>query len=519
MKRRLTILTAAGAALIGLAAGCGGGSDDEDSGPATLVPADAPAYFEVVIRPEGEAAESADAALGKIIDSDDPGQEIITQIEAAAQEDGEDFDYERDIEPWLGERAGVYPSSLAGESEAVLVVETTDADEALEYLSSQDDATGEKQDYGNAEYELDDDGDAFGIVDDFLVFGSEEGFKKTVDTADGDDTLAGSDEFNDSVGDLPAERLATLYAVPKTFIEAIPEEEIDPKGREIILKALDEAGEDPILGDLTATDTALSFELSSGGGGDVSTEESALVSELPANAWLGIGLADIGAAFQNGLTSLESAGIPGLDAAAIREQLRARSGIDLEQDVIDTLGDAALFVQGTTADDVGGALVIESKDPAASVQLLTKVQGLIAQQGDPKEIKVQPLASATGDQGFQLTDPSGGLPQPIQVVQRGDRIVVGYGAASVQQGLTAQSGAQGLSGSPAFTGAQEAIGDLGIDAFLSFAPVFQLAESSGSASDPDFQRAKPYLDSLDFLALGSGSEDDRAIVRFILGLK
>lgn len=514
MKRRLAILTIAGAALAGLAAGCGGG--DEASGPAALVPADAPAYFEVVVRPEGEAAEGADAALGKIIDSDDPGQELITQIEAAAKEDGVDFDYENGVEPWLGERIGAYPSSLAGQSEAVLVIETTDADKANEFVSSQEDATGEEKSYEGSSYQLDSDGDAFGIVDDFLVFGDEEGFKQSVDAAGGD-SLADSSEFTDSVDSLPGDRLATLFAVPNTFLEAIPDDEIDPQGREILLQALDEAGEQPITGDLMASDSAVTFELSASSGAEVTTEESALVSELPASAWLGIGLADIGGAVESALSGIESAGIPGVDAATIRRQLRAQSGINLEQDVINTLGDAAIFLQGTKAKQVGGALVIESKDPAASARLLTKVQGLIRRQGGGG-VKVAPLASTGGDQGFQLTDPSSGLAKPIQVVQRGDRIVAGYGAASVQQGLSAQSGAQSLSASPTFSAAQDAVGDLGIDAFLDFGPVFQLAESSGAASDPDYKRAKPYLDALSFLAFGSGSEDDRAIARFVLGL-
>ena len=136
--------------------------------------------------------------------------------------------------------------------------------------------------------------------------------------------------------------------------------------------------------------------------------------------------------------------------------------------------------------------MIESKDPAASAQLLTKVQGLIKQQASPQEARVQPLASTGGDTGFQLVDPSGELPQPVQFVQRGDRIVVGYGAQSVEQGLTPQSGAAGLAQSPAFTGAQEAIGDLGIDGFLSFAPVFQLAEATRrDARTPTTSRRSP----------------------------
>ena len=46
-----------------------------------------------------------------------------------------------------------------------------------------------------------------------------------------------------------------------------------------------------------------------------------------------------------------------------------------------------------------------------------------------------------------------------------------------------------------------------------------LAAASGASADADYQQAKPYLDSLDFLAVGSGSEDDRAVGRFVIGLK
>ena len=159
-------------------------------GPASLVPADAPVYFEAVVKPEGEAAESAEAALGKITDEDDPGQALIDQIEQAAKDDGE--------RPQLRgghralarrERRRLSDAASPTTSEAVLIIETTDADKGIEYISSQEDATGEEKEYEGVTYQLDDDGDAFGKIDDFIVFGDEAGFKKTVDTADGDDTL------------------------------------------------------------------------------------------------------------------------------------------------------------------------------------------------------------------------------------------------------------------------------------------------------------------------------------------
>ncbi len=517
MSRRVAAVGLAVGVALSLAA-CGG-SGSAGSGPAALAPADAPFYFEIVARPEGEAADGASAALGKVFDTDDPGQRIVSLLERSATDSGSSVDYEAEIEPWLGERVGFFPSSLAGESEVVLVVETTDPDAALEFVRDRENGAGRKNSYQGTQYELDADGDAFGIVDDYLVFGRPGGFQQAVDASKGD-SLADADRFSDSVAGLPAERLATLYAIPKTFLEAIPDTEIDAQGRSFFLNAVGEAATEPVLGDLTASESALRFELSAGGPEGLETEQSSLVAALPADAWLGLGFADLGAAVGAAIESLGSAGIPGIDPARIRTELRAASGINVQREVIDALGDAALFVQGTRADSVGGALVVESKDPAASLRLLTKLQGLIKRQGDPREVRVRPLASAGGDQGFELIDPGGRLAQPVQVVQRGDRIVAGYGRASIEQALASEGGgAQTLAGSPAFIDAQQAVGELGVDAFLSLAPVFELAEAMGAANDPGYRAAKPYLDGLRFLAAGSGSEDGRTIARLVIGLR
>ncbi len=515
--KRLIPAVLAAICLAAAIAACGGGGDGgDDNGPTKVVPATAPGYFELAVRPEGDARTGAEQALGKVLDTDDPGALIISQLESQAAADGTDFNWSQDVAPWLGETVGSFPSSLAGDADAVVIAETTDPEKALDFVRSQQDATGKTAEYKGVSYELDASGDAFGIVDDFLVFGTIEGFQPSVDASQGS-SLADDDTFKDAVGDLPDDRLGMLYTIPKDFLDAIPAAEIDPTGRSFLEQATGAAATEPLLGDLTASSDGVKLELSAGGG-NVETGQSALLPDLPADAWLALGLADIGGAVQNGLDSVESAGIPGFDPAAIRSQLQSASGIDLDRDVINALGDAALFVSGTSQKNLSGALVIESKDPAASAQLLTRLQGLIKSQGDPKQVKVAPLASAQGDAGFQLVDPTGGLEQPVEVVQKGDRIVAGYGAAAVDQALSGTS-SDGLASTPAFQAAQAQVGDLGVDAFLSLAPVFQLAEASGAKSDPSYQQAKPYIDGLDYLAVGSGTQDDRAFLELVLGLK
>ena len=527
--KTLAPLAAVAAALA--IAGCGG-DDTDDAGPAGIVPAEAPVYVEVLVQPEGEAADDAEAALSKVSGSDDPGGDIVALLERQSSADGGRFNFEEDIEPWLGERVGFYPSSLAGETDATLVIETTDAEAALESIREQEDAKGNEKEYEGHTFETDADGDAFGLVDDFLVFGPPAGFKQVVDAAEGGETLGDTDQFSDSIEDLPDDRLVTLFALPSSFLEGIPDDEIDPQGRRLLLRALGEAGDQPILGDITASAEAITLELSAGGGG-VETAQSKLLGQVPSDSWLALAFADIGKAVENGLSQVDDSNV-GLDSATVRREIRRSTGIDLEQDVARALGDAAVFVTGTSEQSLGGALVVESKNADASAQLLTKVQGLI-ESGVAGEFEVEPLASTDGAQGFQLTepgqgqgsattDPSGattppevGLTQPITVLQRDDRIIAGYGGEAINQALTAQ-GAEPLADSAEFKSATEAMGELGIDAFLSFGPALELAESAGATEAPGYEQAKPYLDALSFLALATGSEEERGIARFTVGL-
>ena len=104
--------------------------------------------------------------------------------------------------------------------------------------------------------------------------------------------------------------------------------------------------------------------------------------------------------------------------------------------------------------------------------------------------------------------------------QQGDKIAFAYGSGSAQQALGGGGAVGGqLSTTPAFTAAAGKLESLGVDLFLSFPTVFQFAESQGASQDPEFQQAKPYIDALDYLAIGSGDDGDRAQVRFIIGLK
>ena len=91
--RRLGALAAPGAALALAIGGCGSSEEEQsvEAGPALVVPVNAPAYFDISVRPEGDAREAAEAAAGKILDSEDPGPTLTSLIEQAAAAEGGDF--------------------------------------------------------------------------------------------------------------------------------------------------------------------------------------------------------------------------------------------------------------------------------------------------------------------------------------------------------------------------------------------------------------------------------------------
>jgi hypothetical protein len=527
-------LAGAGAVVLGLA-GCGGGGGAEQAGvgPSAVVPTNAPLYFDVSVRPEGDAREGAEAAAGKILGSDDPGATLISLIEDAAAADDIILDWDEDVAPWLGEKIGFFPTSLAGEGEVALIAETTDPEAALEFARSEAGAEGPEREYNGTSFQIGDDGDATGIVEDFLVSATPKGFRRVVDAAQ-EDSLGDSDQFKDSIADLPDERLATLYAVPREFLGAIPEEEIEREGRNLFLEAIGQAADTPVLGDITASAESLELELSAAGA-TVDTEQSNLLAQMPGEAWLALGLGDIGNAIQNALDSVESAEVKGLSGEQLRAELDEMTGLDLEQ-VARALGGGAVFVQGTSTLDLRGALIIRSSDEAVSAELLDALESLITARTGTSGVSVTSLSfessSTTGGTGTETSTESSepttqtgfqieseDLPQPIQVVQEGNRIIAGYGGGIVGEIVNSSGKTSGLTGTPGFRAAEEAVGSLGVDAYVAFQPVFELAERLGAEDDPTYLDAKRYLNSLHFLAVGSGNEADRALVRLVIGLK
>jgi hypothetical protein len=513
-RRRIHALLAYAAIPAAILVGCGGdgGGGDVEVGPAAAVPQKAAIYLDATVKPTGSAEADARAALGKVLDTDDPGAEIVSLIEKESKSEGSPIDYQQDLAPWLGEKVGVFFTTLTDDAQkGALVVETTDPSAALAFSRKESGATESDpapQTYNGATYQTDpsDTDTVFGTVGDFLVEGELEGFKAAVDAHSGD-SLGDSDDFKDAVGDLPDDRLGTFYTLPRDLLASLGPDQIDQGSQALLERSAGEALDKPVSGALTASADSFDLEFVGGESG-VETPESSLIGEVPGRSWLAVGLGDLGETAKNTIDQLRGAGIPNFEAGLT--QVEGATGASIDQ-LTDALGDAALYVEGTTEPTLTGALVVQTKDPDLTGRLLNQLQSLV-QLGSSGTVRPLQLG---GGAGFQIKDPSL-APAAVEIAQLNDKLVIGYGANSAARTLTP---ADTLADSPSFAAATGQVSDLGTDFFLAFPAVFRLAESTGANFDPGYRQAKPYIHALSYLVSGSGEEGDQTEVKAVLGLK
>jgi hypothetical protein len=179
--------------LAALVVACGGGAASGDADPASAVPANAMLYAEVAIRPEGELREDALAAAGKVLSTQDPEGKMRELLDRALAESGDsDLDYDRDIKPWLGERAAVWLSTRLddeGDPSGSVVVDVTNGEDAMGAIrrgAKEEGRTLTKGSHNGVDYEVDEDGVAAGVVDDeLLLIGPEAEVKASIDAQKG----------------------------------------------------------------------------------------------------------------------------------------------------------------------------------------------------------------------------------------------------------------------------------------------------------------------------------------------
>jgi hypothetical protein len=517
IKTRLLLpALAALLAAVVLFAGCGG-SDSSSSDLAGFAAPGSLVYLEGKVRPSGELKSNVDSLAQAVGGIDNLGEYVVSKLEDSARGKGEPFDYAKEVEPWLGEKAGVAFKGLKDGklAEPVVVVESTDVAATQEFIDAQ--AKQSKVPYEDGSYEGVDfkvggsNGNAIGVVGESLVMaeGGESSFKAAVDASNGE-SLADEARFEDAISAASDGSLADAYVDVGGLIEASGNG-IDPQVQE----ALENAGIDPSEATAVASvvpgSDQVEIDLSSDLGGEEapSGDASALIGSLPADSFVALGAAGFGDQVKEAIDELDAQGIPGqVPPNQLKSSLSA-IGIDLDK-IAGSLEDAAVFAQGSSKSALGGALVLTSSSGEAA-KTVANLGLLLRRTGAPG---VTAVASA-GASGFSIRTAKLGK-KPLVVVAKGKRVAIGYGLAPALQGLSTEG--EALSGVAGYKAAVSALGDTPISGFVDGPGALALAEALVPPSETGFQEAKRYLKSVEYIAIGTGSSDGLATAKLIVGV-
>jgi uncharacterized protein DUF3352 len=516
-KTSLVLPVLAAAAAIAIA-GCGS-SDSSSSDLASFAPPGSLVYVEGKVQPSGELSEDVNSLAQTIGRVDDLGGLIVEELESSASDDGEPVDFAKEVQPWLGEKAGISFERLDGDdlSEPIIAVESTDAEATQDFIDAQ--AEQSKEPYEGVSYEGADfkvggsEETAVGVVEDTLLIADDEAaFKKAIDASSGE-SLADEAGFEDAVASASDGSLADVYLDVGRLLEQSGDE-IDPQAQE----ALESAGIDPSEATAVASvipgSDQIQIDLSSDLGGEQppSGDVSELLGSLPGDSFAAVAASGFGDQLKEAIDELDKSGIPGeLPPNQLKSTLKAM-GIDLDK-IADSLEDAAVFAQGTDEASLGGALVLTSSSSEAA-KTVANLGTLLRNTQTPGVTAV----TSGGVSGFSVRDEELGR-KPLVVVAKDDRVAIAYGLPPALQGLSPEGGTS-LSDNANYKAAVSALGSTPISAFVDGPAALRLAEGVISPDEQaELEEAEPYLEKISYIGIGTGSDGDVATAKLIVGVE
>jgi hypothetical protein len=498
-RKTLAALSAAAV----LAGGCGGAGAGGEGDPASAVPQDALFYAELVVRPEGPLRDDALDAAGKVLLTDDPEAEIRRLMGLAFADTGEDFDFDRDVEPWLGERAAfwVRPSE-AKDNFGALLLATTDAEEAETSLKASLERGGKtvaERSHNGTDYLVNSEEVAAGVVGDFAVIARESEYKRTIDAFEGD-SLAEADEYSDAIDALEDDRLAHFWADTPGLIELARGEAGARADQLSALVPLDDLP--PVAGSFAADGDRLAVEVKARGsklGPLTGSGSTPLLQELPGDSWAAFGSADAGETLRDAVDDFAGA----LGGIVVRRELQREYGLDLDRDLLDWIGHVGVFVRGTTLATLDGGVVIQPTDEDRAAEAFGKLVGAVQVEA---KVRAEPVEIAGADQAFELDDRHS--TRSIVMARGSGLVVITVGRAAAEAALGSDDR---LGDTDLYSEAEELVG-MEPGALLSMPALLELA-------GPQAGEAQRYLEAYSAVAAGSVADGDEVVGRLAAGLK
>jgi hypothetical protein len=502
-------------------AGCGGGSSSSGGGggePASLAPKGAPVFLEASLAPDAKESEALNELTEKILGIEDLGDYVAEELEGAALGEGQKFNFEEEVEPWLGEKAGMYLAGYDGNDfhGYGVAIETTNAGEAEEFVEKRVEANEEKSEKGEFEgvkyYVEPEDESVLGVIGDYLAFGETlKDFEAMVTTSEGGEGLNGTAKYTEAIEAAGNTGIGSVYVDIGGLIEeakgSIPPESeaafdligIEPRNATAVASVVPHSEQVEI--DFT---TNLTKATTSGG------DASALLESLPATAVVGFASPEFGKSFGEGIDALDESGIPGQIEPGELKGAMELAGINLDS-IAESIGDVGGFAEGSSAGSLGGALVIET-DSASEAKKTVSSVGLLLRAGGTKGV-----TAISGEfSGFSVHTAELG-PKPLIVGAAGEKIVVAYGPKAAAQAL--RSNAKTLGSTADFEAAKGALGSTPMSAFVDGGPALKLIEAVVPADEQaEFATAKPYVQKISYAAIGTESKGAATTAKMIVGL-
>jgi hypothetical protein len=584
-------------ALIGVLTGCGSSSSPTGTSadPAGVIPAASAVYVGAVVRPSGSLKSAAVSAASKLTHQRNPYTRLLGVLQTPGSPT---LDYSRDVAPWLGPDAGLFITSLGssesltnlleqglasgasggssasewpfgggssessagaaatGRAQGAIVLDTSDLSAAKTFVANAAAHAGAHAvSYRGVSYEATSGGDAFAVIDKFVVLGTESGVRAVIETAQGGASLKSDSTYAGLQSVAPAGVLGHVYANPAALSSALASSAVHSRGSSAAtqgLPALVDAlsGARPLNVSLVPSSSSLALDADAGPApaGAASTRGGGLVAaaaagggalgELPGESWLAAGLGNVGANAGGslggihsllGLVSTLGSSSAGEGVAAPQTTLSVKGLLEglltplsllsantaqARSSFSSWMGDAGVFASGTSVLELKGGVVVDSNDPAASRAAVGKLAAALRQAGD--EASPAHVAGAETAVEAKVT----GLPLTL-VIAAGPsatgqaKFVLGLGPASVQDALHPSST---MSSSSAYASAASALGE-GIKPSIAvdFSTLLSLLEGVGLAEDPTISKFVPYLRASSTLSgggksLGGGIERLRLVL-------
>ncbi|MGN6816455.1 MAG: DUF3352 domain-containing protein [Solirubrobacterales bacterium] len=517
MKLRLVLPVLLIALLAAFVAGCGGSSSSGGAAPATVAPAKTPFFVEFTIRPEGETKANIEALAQKIAGVHDLGSLIVSDIEESALAEGEELDFEKEVEPWLGEKAAfIYPEYSEGNFQGyALAAETSDSGAAEEFIEKQAESAKEQPEDGSFEgvdFKVQEDGTAIGVVGELVVIAQEESIFKEVVTASNGESLADEGAYTSAVANVPDGSAAHVYFDIGGVLRASEADgEVDQSAKLFFENAGLNLDESTLVASLIPNSANAEIDVSTNAGGESapSGDASKLLGSLPKSSVAAFASAEFGKRFEDGIDELDAKGFPGEVPPHKLKKALKEEGIDIES-ITSSVGDLGLFLTGNSRSSLGGAAVFTTEDATQAKNTVSNIGLFLRSAGVPGITAINGEAS-----GFSIRSPELG-PNPLVIIAKGNRIAIGYGRVSALAAL--QESGETLSESPAYKEAISALGSTPISGFVDGPAALRLASALVPPGEEGFREAKKYLTKIDYVAIGSEASGDLTTIKLIVGV-